>query len=435
MRRTAGRWRRSTGKPTLILLRTIIAWPAPTKQDTGKSHGSALGDAEIAGLKESLGFDPAKTFEVSRELLAHTRQVKSRGKAAHKAWEAGFRAWRGLDKDVPVFPEDPKGVATRAASGKVLSALSGVLPELWGGSADLAESNNTTMAGAPSFIPKSKQTREWSGGPYGRTLHFGIREFGMGLILNGIALEGLTRPYGGTFLVFSDYMRPAVRLAAIQHLPFVWTHDSIGLGEDGPTHQPIEHLAALRAIPDFDVVRPGDANETAAAWIQILRNDRAAGLCLSRQPLPTQDPKVAGKVANVAKGAYILREASSGTPQVILIATGSEVGLAMAAAEQLEKAKIATRVVSMPCREWFEQQSRAYHEKVLPSAVRARVSIEAGVPMGWRDLVGDAGEIVAIDHFGASADAATLFREFGFTPEKVVAAAKRSIKNADARSN
>ena len=448
---------RGSNKPTLILLRTIIAWPAPTKQDTGKSHGSALGDAEIAGLKESLGFDPAKTFEVSRELLAHTRQVKSRGKAAHKAWEAGFRAWRkanpegaalldrlqaralpaGLDKDVPVFPEDPKGVATRAASGKVLSALSGVLPELWGGSADLAESNNTTMAGAPSFIPKSKQTREWSGGPYGRTLHFGIREFGMGLILNGIALEGLTRPYGGTFLVFSDYMRPAVRLAAIQHLPvtFVWTHDSIGLGEDGPTHQPIEHLAALRAIPDFDVVRPGDANETAAAWIQILRNDRAAGLCLSRQPLPTKDPKVAGKVANVAKGAYILREASSGTPQVILIATGSEVGLAMAAAEQLEKAKIATRVVSMPCREWFEQQSRAYHEKVLPSAVRARVSIEAGVPMGWRDLVGDAGEIVAIDHFGASADAATLFREFGFTPEKVVAAAKRSIKNADARSN
>jgi len=307
------------------------------------------------------------------------------------------------------------------------------VPELWGGSADLAESNNTTMDGQPSFIPTGKQTREWSGGPYGRTLHFGIREFGMGLILNGIALQGLTRPYGGTFLVFSDYMRAAARLAAIQQLgvTFVWTHDSIGLGEDGPTHQPIEHLAALRVIPDFDVVRPADANETAAAWVAILRNDRPAGLCLSRQALPTQDPKVA-KIANVAKGAYILREASTGTPDVILIATGSEVGLAMSAAEALEKGKIATRVVSMPCREWFERQSKSYQEKVLPTAVKARVSVEAGVPMGWRELVGDAGEIIAIDHFGASADAATLFREFGFTPEKVVAAAKKSLKAAAA---
>ena len=447
---------RGASKPTMIVLRTIIAWPSPTKQDTGKSHGSALGDAEIAGLKEVLGFDPKKTFEVSRELISHTRKVKARGKAAHKEWDKGYKAWRkanpdgaglldrllthdlpaGLAKAVPSFPADPKGVATRAASGKVLGALASVMPELWGGSADLAESNNTTMEGQPSFIPTEKQTREWSGGPYGRTLHFGIREFGMGLILNGIALEGLTRPYGGTFLVFSDYMRPAVRLAAIQELPvtFVWTHDSIGLGEDGPTHQPIEHLAALRAIPGFDVVRPADANETAACWVQVLRNARPAGLALSRQPLPTQDPAVAGKVANVAKGAYVLREAATGNPDVILIATGSEVGIAMSAAETLEKAKIATRVVSMPCREWFERQSKSYQEKVLPAAVRARVSIEAGVPMGWRDFVGDAGEIVGIDHFGASADAATLFREFGFTPEKVVAAAKRSIKSAAANA-
>ncbi|GAA1807805.1 transketolase [Nostocoides veronense] len=447
---------RSASKPTMIVLRTIIAWPSPTKQDTGKSHGSALGDAEIAGLKELLGFDPKKTFEVSREVITHVRKVKARGKAAHKEWEPGYKAWRkanaegaalldrlvarelpaGLAKAVPTFAADPKGLATRAASGKILGALASVLPELWGGSADLAESNNTTMEGQPSFIPTAKQTREWSGGPYGRTLHFGIREFGMGLILNGIALSGLTRPYGGTFLVFSDYMRGAVRLAAIQEIgvTFVWTHDSIGLGEDGPTHQPIEHLAALRAIPGFDVIRPADANETAAAWVAILQNDRPAGLCLSRQALPTQDPKVAGKVANVSKGAYILREASSGSPEVILIATGSEVGLAMSAAETLEKAKIATRVVSMPCREWFERQGKAYQEKILPAGVRARVSVEAGVPMGWRDLVGDAGEIVGIDHFGASADAATLFREFGFTPEKVVAAAKRSVKAAAANA-
>jgi transketolase len=443
---------RTSAKPTLVILRTIIAWPSPTKQDTGKSHGSALGADEIAGLKTVLGFDPAKTFEVSRDVITHTRKVKARGKAAHKEWTKGYAAWRtsnpdgaalldrlvardlpaGLAKAVPSFPADPKGVATRAASGKVLTALASVMPELWGGSADLAESNNTTMDGQPSFIPSGKQTREWSGSPYGRTLHFGIREFGMGLILNGIALSGLTRPYGGTFLVFSDYMRAAARLAAIQQagVTFVWTHDSIGLGEDGPTHQPIEHIASLRAIPGFDVVRPADANETAAAWVAILQHDRPAGLCLSRQALPTQDPKVAGKVANVSKGAYVLREASGGRPDVILIATGSEVGLAMTAADALEKARIATRVVSMPCREWFERQSKSYQEKVLPSSVKARVSVEAGVPMGWRDLVGDAGEIIGIDHFGASADAATLFREFGFTPDKVVAAAKRSLKAA-----
>jgi transketolase len=443
-------------KPTLVVLHTIIAWPAPTKQNTGKSHGSALGDEEVGATKQLLGFDPKKSFVVEPAVLKHTREVVKRGKAAHRAWDKSFKAWRranpdraalldrildgrapdGLAKALPTFPADEKGVATRAASGKVLTALADVMPELWGGSADLAESNNTTMEGQPSFIPSGKQTREWKGGPFGRTLHFGIRENGMGMILNGIALEGLTRPYGGTFLVFSDYMRPAVRLAAIQQAPvtYVWTHDSIGLGEDGPTHQPIEHLAALRAIPGLDVVRPADANETAAAWGQILTNGNGpAALCLTRQNVPTWDRKKYGKVSGVAKGAYVLVEESRrGEPDVIIVATGSEVQLAVGAAERLERSKIATRVVSMPCREWFEKQSRSYQDKVLPPSVRARVSVEAAVSMGWHDVVGDAGRSVSIEHFGASADQATLFREFGFTVDAVVKAAKDSIKAAGA---
>ncbi len=444
---------KTSRRPTIVVLRTVIAWPAPTKQGTGKSHGSALGDAEIAATKELLGFDPAKTFEVDRAVLSHTRKVVQRGKAAHKAWDKPYAAWRkanseraalldrlvagelpdGLDAALPVFPTDlATGVATRTASGKVLGALADVMPELWGGSADLAESNNTTMEGEPSFIPRSKQTRAWQGGPYGRTLHFGIREHGMGMILNGIALEGLTRPYGGTFLVFSDYMRPAVRLAAIQQLPvtFVWTHDSIGLGEDGPTHQPIEHLAALRAIPGLDVVRPGDANETAAAWSAILKRKNPVGLALTRQNLPVFDRKKVGKLTGVAKGAYVLVESSTSVPDVILIATGSEVSLAVEAGASLEKQGIGARVVSMPCREWFEEQTAGYREKVLPAAIKARVSVEAAVPQGWRDLVGDAGEIIGINHYGASADYKTLYREFGITPTAVVNAAKKSIKAA-----
>jgi transketolase len=389
-------------------------------------------------------------------VLAHARKVKARGKAARREWGKGYAAWRkanpdgatlldrlvagelpdGLDAALPVFePDAEKGMATRAASGKVLSALAGVMPELWGGSADLAESNNTTMDGEPSFIPAGKQTREWKGGPYGRTLHFGIRENGMGMILNGIALEGLTRPYGGTFLVFSDYMRPAVRLAAIQQLPvtYVWTHDSIGLGEDGPTHQPVEHLAALRAIPGLDVVRPADANETAAAWGAVLRNGRTAALALTRQNLPVLDRSVYAKADNVAKGAYVLVDGGKdgrGAPDVILIATGSEVQIALDARESLERQGVATRVVSMPCREWFEEQSKAYQNRVLPPDVRARVSVEAAVSLGWHDLVGDAGRSISLEHFGASADYKTLFREFGITPEAVVKAAKDSLKDA-----
>jgi transketolase len=452
-----------TDKPTLVILETVIAWPAPTKQNTGKAHGSALGDEEVAATKTLLGFDPAQTFAVEDDVLARAREVVTRGQAAHAAWDQVYAGWResnperaslldrvsrrglpaGFAEAFPTFPADAKGLATRAASAKILDAVSDIMPELWGGSADLAESNNTTMTGADSFVPAGRQTAEYQGGPYGRTLHFGIREFGMGCILNGITLEGLTRPYGGTFLVFSDYMRAAVRLAAIQKIPvtFVWTHDSIGLGEDGLTHQPVEHLAALRAMPGLDVVRPGDANETAVAWRTILEHDdRPAGLILSRQALPTLDRETFASAEGTARGAYVVADGTAdSTPgtdsnvalsHVILIATGSEVSIAVAAREILEAEGISTRVVSMPCREWFEAQDQAYRDEVLPPSVRARVSVEAGVSMGWRDYVGDAGRIVSIDHFGASADAATLFREFGFTPEAVVAAAQESIRSA-----
>jgi transketolase len=449
---------RTATRPTIVILRTIIAWPAPNKQDTGKSHGSALGDEEVAALKELLGFDPDKTFAVDRDVLTHTRSLKKRAKEARKEWDTAYRSWRKADperaelldrlvegrlpadlrKALPTFDADDKGIATRAASGKVLTALAPVMPELWGGSADLAESNNTTMTDEPSFVPPDKQTSEFSGGWYGRTLHFGIRENAMGMILNGIALEGLTRPYGGTFLVFSDYMRPAVRLGAIQKLPvtFVWTHDSIGLGEDGPTHQPIEHLPALRAMPGLAVVRPADANETSVVWGEILRRGEPAGLALSRQPVPVIDRSEYAAAAKAAKGAYVVADAGSGSgdesPDVIIIATGSEVGLALEARLRLERKDVATRVVSMPCREWFEEQSAAYRRSVLPDEVRARVAVEAAAPLGWRDYVGDAGEIVAIDHYGASADAETLFREFGFTPEAVVKAARSTLKRARA---
>ena len=452
-----GSGRAISDKPTLVILKTVIAWPAPTKRNTGASHGSALGDQEIAATKTLLGFDAAQTFAVDDDVLAHAREVKSRGNTMHAEWDKGYADWQAshadraslLDRLVrqelppdftaafPTFPADPKGIATRSASGKVLTALADVMPELWGGSADLAGSNNTTMDGAPSFIPTGKQTDEYQGSPYGRTLHFGIRELGMGCILNGITLEGLTRTYGGTFLVFSDYMRPAVRLAALQKLPvtFVWTHDSVGLGEDGPTHQPIEHLAALRAIPGLDVVRPGDANETSVAWRTILEHtDRPAGLALSRQAVPTFDRETFGSAEGTAKGAYVLAEGSASTgPTLILIATGSEVSLAIEARETLESKGVSTRVVSMPCREWFDAQDQDYIDEVLPPNVRARVSVEAGVSMGWRDVVGDAGRIISIDHYGASAGASTLFREFGFTPAAVVAAAKESIQAAGGR--
>ncbi|YAL81899.1 transketolase [Dermacoccaceae bacterium W4C1] len=443
-----------TDKPSIVVLRTIIGWPAPTKQNSGKAHGSALGDEEIAATKKLLGFDPEQTFEVDDAVLKHTREnAAERGKAAKAEWDTAYQAWRSANPDAvelldrvlahklpadfakafPTFPADEKGVATRAASGKVLSALADVLPELWGGSADLAGSNNTTMDDVPSFVPASKQTKSWQGGPYGRTLHFGIRENAMGMILNGIALEGLTKVYGGTFLVFSDYMRPAVRLAAIQDLPvtYVWTHDSIGVGEDGPTHQPIEHLAALRAIPNLDVVRPGDANETAIAWRTILEaTDHPAALALSRQNLPTLDREVYASAEGVAQGGYTLAAAEGGTPQVILIGTGSELQLAVEARKILKDKGVDAAVVSMPSREWFAKQPQSYRDEVLPPSVKARVSVEAGTTFGWHDIVGDAGRAIGIDHFGASADAGTLFKEFGFTAEAVADAAQESIEAA-----
>jgi transketolase len=444
--------RAEINRPSFIAVRTIIAWPSPTKQNTGKAHGSALGAEEIANTKQILGFDPGIDFAVDPEVLQHTRKAVDRGRAARADWQPAFDAWAadnterkalfdrmvqrslppGWTDSLPSFPTEkdgkPNSIATRAASGKVLNALAGVLPELWGGSADLAESNNTTMEGEPSFVPADRQTKAFEGGPYGRTLHFGIREHAMGSIMNGIALHGGTRVYGGTFLVFSDYMRPPVRLAAIMALPtiYVWTHDSIGLGEDGPTHQPVEHLASLRAIPGLDVVRPADANETAVVWRTVLEHtDRPAGLALSRQNLPVLD---AAKVVDAGKGGYVLEEASEGLPKVILIATGSEVSLALAARERLEAEGTPTRVVSMPCLEWFRAQDRSYQQRVLPPAVKARVSVEAAVSQGWREIVGEAGEIVALDHFGASANVKVLFEQFGFTPDNVVAAAHTSLE-------
>ncbi len=445
--------RDTTTAPSFIALRTIIAWPAPDAQNTGAAHGAALGAEEVAKTKKVLGFDPDVSFPAEDDAVAHARQVADRGKQAHARWDEGFTAWSaahpeqralldrlaarrlpdGWTDALPSFPPDAKGVATRKASGAVLAALAPVLPELWGGSADLAGSNDTTMKGEPSFIPPIHQTKMFPGNFYGRTLHFGIREHGMGGILNGIALHGLTRPYGGTFLVFSDYMRGSVRLAALMGLPvtYVWTHDSIGLGEDGPTHQPVEHLWALRAIPHLDVVRPGDANETTVAWRTILeRTNHPAAFCLTRQNIPVYDRSPATGLASAegtARGGYVLADAADGKPDVILIGTGSEVQLALAARDQLAADGIAARVVSMPCIEWFEEQDAGYRDQVLPPAVRARVSVEAGIGLGWRSYVGDIGESISLEHFGASADYQVLFSEFGITSANVAQAARASL--------
>ncbi|GIE35085.1 transketolase [Actinoplanes italicus] len=438
-----------TDKPSFIVLKTVIGWPAPKKQNTGKIHGSALGAAEITATKELLGFAD-EPFAIDDEVVKHAQQVVERGKEARAAWQQKFDAWaagnaegkalfdrlatrtlpEGWHKALPEFAADEKGLATRAASGKILEALAPVLPELWGGSADLAESNNTTMKGEPSFIPTEYATKEFPGHEYGRTLHFGIREHGMGSILNGIAVHGGTRPYGGTFLVFSDYMRGAVRLSALMKLPvvFVWTHDSIGLGEDGPTHQPIETLTALRAIVGLDVVRPADANETAWAWRGALEHtDRPTALALSRQNLPIVDRSKYASAEGTLKGGYILSESSGGTPKVILIASGSEVAIALTAQERLEAEGTPTRVVSMPCQEWFFQQDVAYQQQVLPHGVKARVTVEAGIRMSWDRILGDAGEAVSIEHYGASAPAKVLFEQFGFTADNVVAKAHASL--------
>ncbi len=441
--------RDETERPSIISVRTIIGWPAPHKQNTGKAHGSALGAEEVRETKAILGFPPDVAFYCPDDVLAHTREVVDRGRELHAQWQQRFDQWasanpdraaeldriahrrlpEGWDAKLPDFAGE-KPMATRVASGACINAIAPVLPELWGGSADLAGSNNTEIEGADSFLPDAH-----GGSPYGRILHFGIREHAMGSIMNGITLHGGTRVFGGTFLVFSDYMRGAVRLAALMKLPviYVWTHDSIGLGEDGPTHQPIEHLAALRAIPGLDVVRPADATETAIAWrTTIEHDDRPTALVLTRQNLPVIDRTTHASAEGVVRGGYVLAEAGHGTPQVILVATGSEVAIALEARDMLEAEGTPTRVVSMPCREWFDAQDAAYRQEVLPPDVRARVSIEAATPFGWRDIVGDAGESLGLDHFGASAPYQILYEQFGLTAERAVAAAHSSLSKVGA---
>lgn len=447
-----------TDKPSLVVLDTIIAWPAPNAQGTEAAHGSALGAEEVAATKKVLGFDPEQHFEVPEDVLAHTRALRERGAAWGKEWDEAYAAWAaaaperaellhrlkrrelpaGLAEALPTFEADAKGVATRSASGQVINAVAAVMPELWGGSADLAGSNNTTIKGAPSFLPADNSAEGYEADPFqGRVLHFGIREHGMGAIMNGIAADRLTRVFGGTFLTFSDYMRGAVRVAALSQLPvtYVWTHDSIGLGEDGPTHQPVEHIASLRAMPGLDVIRPADANEVAVAWATLLRHtDRPAALALTRQNVPvfprgTVDGERWGAAEGVERGGYVLLD-TDGEPDVVLIATGSEVQIAVEARRVLAEAGVAARVVSMPCVEWFEAQDQAYRDTVLPPQVKARVSVEAGVKQGWREYVGDAGRMVSIDHYGASADYQRLYTEFGMTAQAVVDAAHSSIDAA-----
>jgi transketolase len=444
------RGKQNKEQPTFITLKTIIGWPSPEKQNTGKIHGSKLGAEEVAGLKKALGFDPAKNFDVPENVLAHTRSLLTRGQSQRQAWEQEFSRWssanpkgaesltrlqkgelpQSIEASLPTFDAGEE-IATRAASGKVLNALAQHLPELWGGSADLAESNNTTIEGAGSFVPAKWQTKHWKPTKGGRILHFGIREHAMGAILNGICLSGHTRPFGGTFLVFSDYMRPSVRLAALMGIApiYVWTHDSVALGEDGPTHQPIEHLTALRAIPNLSVVRPADANETAHAWLEVLRKKHnPSALVLSRQNLPVL-PRSAGngQASSVARGGYVYADADNQAPELIIIGTGSEVQFAVEAKRELESLGIPTRVVSMPCVEWFYQQPVDYRDSVLDPKVANRISIEAGLTSGWRGMVGDRGISIGIDHYGASADYKTLYKEFGITTDAVVSAAKKLV--------
>lgn len=436
--------KKESTKPTLIRLKTVIAWPAPTLRGTGKSHGSALGEQEIGATKLLLGLNPDEHFAMPDEVLAHVRQVKERGAARRADWNAAFSMWGSAnmeaatllqrlqkrelpahwDSDLPVFVPG-KDIATRAASGEVLQAIAATLPELWGGSADLAGSNNTSIEGGGSFLPATSVIK--GANPYGRIIHFGIREHAMGSILNGIALHGLTRSFGGTFAVFSDYMRPAVRLAALMNIPstFIWTHDSIGVGEDGPTHQPIEHFAALRAIPGLDIVRPGDANEVVHAWRQIIIRNHPAGILLSRQNLPVIDRGICTPASGTAKGAYVLKDAQN--PVAILIATGSEVSLALDVQSALSSEGVNVRVVSAPCLEWFAEQDAAYKESVLPASIPLKVSIEVGIAQGWRELIGDAGIAISLEHYGASADAKRLFKEFGFSVESIVARIKVAL--------
>ena len=441
-------------KPVLIHIHTVIAWPAPNAKGTSKAHGSALGNEEISATKLLLGLNPEETFIAPPEVINHARDVKRRGTEMYNQWQTKFEAWEkansesaellkrllskklplDFESSFPVFPSD-KEISTRAASGKVIQFIAKTLPEFWGGSADLAESNNTTIEGGGSFLPNASKMA--GADPYGRIIHFGIREHAMGAILNGMALHGLVKPFGGTFLVFSDYMRGAVRLSSLMQLPvtYVWTHDSIGLGEDGPTHQPVEHLASLRTIPGFSVIRPCDANEVIVCWQEIIKRSKPSGLVLSRQNLPVLDRSKFSLAKEAAKGAYVLAYGSNSSKdecEVILIATGSEVSLAIAAREKLISEGIKVRLVSAPCLEWFMEQSEDYRNEVLPKSIRARVSIEAGVAQPWYRFIGDSGIAISVEKFGASASGDIMFREYGFTVENIVNAVKESIKKSNA---
>ena len=439
-------------RPVLIRLKSVIAWPAPQARNTAKSHGSALGADEVAAAKKELGLDPTEFFAISDQVLNHTRSLISRGKRLRDDWNKDFSQWAkdnperaelldrlsaGLlpktwDSDLPTF-EPGKSVATRKASGDVIQSLAARLPELWGGSADLADSNNTPIHSSKSFLPVGSAMK--SADPYGRNIHFGIREHAMGAIANGIALFGLSRIYVGTFLVFSDYMRGAVRLSALMNLPvtYIWSHDSIGLGEDGPTHQPIEHVAALRAIPNLAVIRPADANETLYAWRRLIQQPAPSALLLSRQNLPV----LSGTDSEgVARGAYVLGDffaEGSTSLQAILIATGSELYLALDAAKAMIAQGVSTRVVSAPSLEWFRQMPKQYQDSVLPPSIRARVSVEAAVAQGWHEWIGDAGVALSLEHFGASASAEVLFEKFGFTVERICSAIKESLVKVKAQ--
>lgn len=441
-------------KPVLIHIHTVIAWPAPNAKGTSKAHGSALGNEEISATKLLLGLNPEETFIAPTEVINHARDVKRRGTEMYNQWQTKFQAWEkansesaellkrllskklplDFESSFPVFPSD-KEISTRAASGKVIQSIAKALPEFWGGSADLAESNNTTIEGGGSFLPTASKMA--GADPYGRIIHFGIREHAMGAILNGMALHGLVKPFGGTFLVFSDYMRGAVRLSSLMQLPvtYVWTHDSIGLGEDGPTHQPVEHLASLRTIPGFSVIRPCDANEVSVCWQEIIKRSKPSGLVLSRQNLPVLDRSKFSLAKEAAKGAYVLAYGSNSSKdecKVVLIATGSEVSLAIAAREKLISEGIKVRLVSAPCLEWFMEQSEDYRNEVLPKSIKARVSIEAGVAQPWYRFIGDSGVAISVEKFGASASGDIMFREYGFTVENIVNAVKESIKKSNA---
>ena len=441
-------------KPVLIHIHTVIAWPAPNAKGTSKAHGSALGNEEISATKLLLGLNPEETFIAPPEVINHARDVKRRGTEMYNQWQTKFEAWEkansesaellkrllskklplDFESSFPVFPSD-KEISTRVASGKVIQFIAKTLPEFWGGSADLAESNNTTIEGGGSFLPAASKMA--GADPYGRIIHFGIREHAMGAILNGMALHGLVKPFGGTFLVFSDYMRGAVRLSSLMQLPvtYVWTHDSIGLGEDGPTHQPVEHLASLRTIPGFSVIRPCDANEVSVCWQEIIKRSKPSGLVLSRQNLPVLDRSKFSLAKEAAKGAYVLAYGSNSSKdecEVVLIATGSEVSLAIAAREKLISEGIKVRLVSAPCLEWFMEQSEDYRNEVLPKSIKARVSIEAGVAQPWYRFIGDSGIAISVEKFGASASGDIMFREYGFTVENIVNAVKESIKKSNA---